>query len=93
MAPRRVPIPHGRPHTRSSPSAIGTAKAAARAAWQSCRGDPQLALFGDRIRATTLTAVEGTNDPDKIAAMFTRAGLTMEIVVDMRGWPQHVSGL
>jgi hypothetical protein len=65
----------------------------ARRAWQSCRGDPQLALFGDRIWATTLTAVEGTNDPDKIEAMFTRAGLAMEIAVDMRGWPHHVSRL
>ena len=40
-----------------------------------------------------MTAVEGTNDPDKIEAMFTRAGLAMEIAVDMRGWPHHVSRL
>jgi hypothetical protein len=53
----------------------------------------RLALVGDKIWAQTLTAVEATSDPLKIEAMFTRAGLAMEIAVDMRGWPQRVSGL
>jgi hypothetical protein len=82
--------------SRSAPgpsSALGIAKAAASRAYLCCRSDPRLALFGDRIWSQTLTAVEATSDPDKIEAMFTRAGLAMEIAVDWRRWPQHVSGL
>ena len=75
---------------RKAPTAIATAKAAARRAYLCCRSDP---TAGDRIWSQTLTAVEATNDAAKIAAMFPRAGLAMEITLDMRGWPQHVSGL
>jgi hypothetical protein len=78
--------------SRSAPAPSEIATAAARRAYLCCRSDPQLALFGDRIWSQTLTAVEATSDPDKIKAMFTRAGLAMEIAVDMRRWPQHVSG-
>jgi hypothetical protein len=98
MAPRFLPKPQGNPKhfgprggTPATP--IGLAKAAARRAWQACRADPALALFGDRVWSTTLAAVELTNDADKIETMFTRAGLALEIAVDMRGWPQRVSGL
>jgi hypothetical protein len=30
---------------------------------------------------------------DKIERMFIRCGLALEIANDMRGWPEHVSGL
>ena len=104
MRPRQPanPAPSGSFRPSSPRSALVAAALAAPTGARCTAGPSQIPIALAKPGCSTsraflpwrlLSAVEAINDPDKVEAMFTRAGLAMEIAVDMRGWPQRVSGL
>ncbi len=72
----------------SPASPLAAAKERARRAHKAaCGCDPRAVVLYDRWLATTLSAAGGKDEAVAIA-MFTRLAIALEIMVDMKGWPQ-----
>jgi hypothetical protein len=78
-----------RSRSRSS-TPLGAAKDRCRAAYRAARdGDAAMGALFDRWWSETIEAVKG-QPAERSAVMLTRTAIMFEVLVDRRGWPEHI---
>jgi hypothetical protein len=90
MPPAAKPL-RGLPRAHATGGVAREAKQRAAKAYRMCRADPRLALIADRLWSETLQYTENQN-ADRVAVMFLRTAVLLEILNDRRGWPQVIRG-